>query len=158
MIRNITLHGSLATIAGTDTYRFDVDNNTQLFSAFRSINPKLSLAMLKCPELAIATQDGDKIEDGAFGYGTAPDIHIASAVDGSNIYVQIALLVISLYLSSRMVNKMTGNNATGQKSTMFSGAINSTQQGGAIPIIYGKKCLVGSNVVSSDVQFYNTVT
>lgn len=158
MKREIYLDGSLAKYLDGGKITLDVDNVPQLMAALRAQNEQLNIAIRSASDLYIGIPETEK-QDLDFGFGNVEEIHLVPATEGAGAtYVAwVAIgLVVALAVRVLTASKMTGNRAAGQKSTMFSGPINSTQQGGPIPIIYGKKVLVGSTVIASDVQYYTT--
>jgi predicted phage tail protein len=168
MIRNIKLHGSLAKAADEVEFHFDVDTQHELFAAFRAHSSKLDMALRKAGTVSlIATdangEDARSIHDG-FRFGdTAATIDVVAHTEGAYFiipylwYIAVAI-VVSVATTMLMSHIQTNSNGSGgSKDTIFNGATNSTDQGGPIPVIYGKKCLVGSTIIAADESFFNTV-
>ncbi len=61
------------------------------------------------------------------------------------------LLGVSLLLTKKAKKKTTDDAATSQDNYMFSGPENVTEQGTAVPLVYGQ-CFVGSVVVSAGLE------
>lgn len=166
MIRDIKLYGTLEKIAGQKSYRFDCDNQTQLFAGLRAQCPELDVPMRSMQTFSlVATESHEEtnptqIQDGFRFSNKAKVIHVAPSTEGAWWYV-IWFLVIAIvsYAITRLTMPHLGgnNNAGGSRSTMFNGPTNATDQGGPIPIIYGKKVLVGSTIIAVDEDYSNLV-
>ncbi len=165
MIRNIRLHGSLAKAAGQDTFRLDVNTQHELFLALKAQGPRVDMALRKAGSVHIVQtgdddQDPSAVEDGFRFSDKAKNLHVAASTEGAwnfVIYAVIAL-VVSFAVSKLMTHLQTNSNGSGgAKDTMFNGPVNPTDQGGPIPIIYGKKVLVGAQVIASDEDYFNVV-
>jgi len=161
--------GSLAKAAGQTDYTLDVDNQNQLFAALRSQNSKLDMALRNRPVALIASDENDQdakpIKDGFSFSNKATKIHVGvdteGAADGGVGEVMfIAALVmaaVSVVIMMTMKTKTNTNGSGGARSTMFNGAVNSVDQGGPITIVYGKKLLIGSQIIAVGEQYFNTV-
>jgi predicted phage tail protein len=165
VIRNIKLHGSLAKAAGVSDFRLDVNTQHELFLALKAQGPDVDMAMRRAGAVHIVqTGDNDEnpaaVEDGFQFSSKAKNLHVAASTEGAwnfVIYAVIAL-VVSYVTTKLMTHLQTNSNGSGgAKDTMFNGPANTTDQGGPIPIIYGKKVLVGSTIISSDEDYYNIV-
>jgi predicted phage tail protein len=171
MIREIKLYGSLQKAANTDVIRLNVDTQSHLFAALRAQSTSLDMRLRTTQSVYIVATDENgenavSVEPGFSFSSAAKQLHIASSTEGADpfsdtaiiIYVMVAIAVVCMVVSTMLINKMDGtNNSTGAKSTMFNGAVNSTDQGGAIPIICGKKMKVGSTIISVGESFANLV-
>jgi predicted phage tail protein len=171
MLREVKLYSSLAKAAGTDVIQLNVDTQQHLFAALKAHSTSLDMTLRTTESVYIVATDENgenavSIEPG-FGFSsTAKQLHIASSTSGAfplaawAIWdiVLVVVMVAVVVISSMLINKLNGtNNSTGAKSTMFNGPVNSTDQGGAIPIICGKKVLVGSTIISVAEDYYNVV-
>ena len=169
MLRQIHLMGSLAKAAGQTDYTLDVDNQNQLFAALRAQNSKLDMVLRNRPVALIASDENDQdaklIKDGFSFSQKAKKIHVGvdteGAADGGVMEVMaiVALVigVVSIAIMMTMKTKTGTNGSGGARSTMFNGAVNSVDQGGPITIVYGKKVLVGSQIIAVGEQYFNTV-
>lgn len=170
MKRNVHLHGSLEKAAGQEVYRFDCDDQRLMFAGLRAASPALDIALRKAREVKLvgidaSDQRANPIDAGFQFDSSIEDIHIIPAIEGKfavgalGVVEMIAAAVAVSYVTTLLMPKLSAgtNGAGGAKSTMFNGAINTTDQGGPIPIVYGKKTLVGSVVISVDVDFFNTL-
>jgi predicted phage tail protein len=169
MIRNIKLYGALKKATEHPDFRLDVDNEQHLIAALRSQCNSLDLAVRSGP-LAIVASDASgktlKLDEG-FNYGKDVDtLHIVLHSEGgygSEVLIAIEVAVIvsaASIIITRLLTKGLSTNPNGSggaKSTMFNGAVNSTDQGGPIPQIYGKKVLVGTTIIAADEDSFNTV-
>jgi predicted phage tail protein len=168
MLRQFQLSGSLAKAAGTETFNFDVDNQNQLLAALRAQNQKLDMAM-RNRQIAIVATDKEHgnatlIKEG-FTFGEAKTFIVGvpteGAADGGVLEVMaVAALVLGVAaIAIQMLTKVktNTNGSGGARSTMFNGAVNTVDQGGAIPIVYGKKVLVGSQIIAVGEKYFNTV-
>lgn len=175
MIRNIHLHGSLALATDQSVYRLDCDDQAMLFAALKSISSSLERALRKVKEVKLISikLEAEKAEplEPNFKFGSAVDIHLMPCLEGdivvpaiiaaygiwATVAYYVAVAIVVTYVAQALSPKMpTGNagSAGGVKSMMFNGAIQTTDQGGPIPILYGKKLLVGSTVIGSDLDYY----
>lgn len=171
MLRAIKLHGSLDKVVEVSEFDLDVNTQAELFAALKARSSKLDMALRHAGEVALVStnlqnEELTVIEPG-FSFGsTAAKIHLFPPIEGgwvaypilTAIVTAIAAAVISYGLTMLLNHMKTNSNGSGgAKSTMFNGPVNSTDQGGPIPIIYGKKVLVGSTVISVAEDYYNTV-
>jgi len=171
MIRTIHLHGSLEKAAGTSTIAFDFDDQKQMFAAINGFSQSLKMAMRKAQFVKIiatdpATENYEAVSEG-FNFGKAQtDIHVVPEVEGAIVIplawywvvaIYVAVAVATSYIAASLARHMNSgsNGPGGPQSTMFNGPQNSTDQGGPIPIIYGKQCLVGSTVMATDTDYFN---
>lgn len=165
MVRDIKLYGSLAKAADGKSFRFDCNNQHELLAGLKAQCPQLDMALRSTGSVSIVwTKDDEQvdprnIEDGFRFSDEAKVIHISPATEGAWWYVIviIASVVISYAVTRLTMPHNSNSNSGGGRSTMFNGAVNSTSQGGPIPIIYGKKVLVGSTIMGADEDYYNTV-
>jgi predicted phage tail protein len=169
MIRTIFVHGSLRKANNKRrSFMLNVDNQNQLFAAMRARSAELNLALRKHDLLAIWTTDeaGEDVQPIAqgFNFGTAPIIHICPHTEGAYgseailIWAVVAAVVISVATTMLMSHMNTNSNGSGGgKSTMFNGITNTTDQGGAIPIPYGKRLIIGSTIIASDEDYVNLI-
>jgi predicted phage tail protein len=167
MLRKIFIHGSLKKASHISEMTLDVDQQNQLFAALRARSTRLDLALRKHREIAIWTTDiygenAEPVEQG-FNFGKAPHIHICPHTEGSAfiplvVWAVVAAVVVSVATSMLMAHTTSGaNGAGGSKSTMFNGIQNGTDQGGAIPIVQGKRVLVGSTIIASAEDYVNLI-
>jgi predicted phage tail protein len=168
MIRTIKLYGALEKAASKSEYELNVDTQQQLWAALRSKSQKLDIALRRNKVCIAATdKDGNKAKAIHQGFSFSPAaevLHIVAHTEGAAVagiwlvVEMIAVAVVVSVVSSMLISTMTNKHSSGgQRSTMFNGPINSTEQGGPIPIVYGLKCLVGSTIISVDEDYYNTV-
>jgi predicted phage tail protein len=160
------LYGSLEKIAGRKDFRFDCDNQHQLFAGLRAQCPALDIPMRQMQTFSLVSTKTEEeveprqIEDG-FNFGNDEKvIHIAPSTEGAWWYVLyfIIIAVISYAITRLTMPHMGGgNNAAGSRSTMFNGTVTQTDQGGPIQIPYGKKVLVGSQLIAADEDYFNLV-
>jgi predicted phage tail protein len=165
MIREIKLYGTLEKVAGVKSVRFDCDNQHQMFAGLKAMYPDLDMTFRTLKTFAVAsTQSEDDtdpkpIQDGFNFSEKAKIIHLAASTEGA--WLQLAYMVIAMVIAYVVVRltmpHINQNNAGGSRSTMFNGPVNATDQGGPIPIIYGKKVLTGSTIMSADEDYYNTI-
>jgi predicted phage tail protein len=168
VLRQIVLHGSLEKATGESTISLDVDQQNQLFAALRARSTKCDMALRKYNEVSMWTTDADGTGDcliQGMGFGNAQQVHICPHTEGAYIpgaselvvYVIIAAVIVIGAVAISLLSHMqtNSNGAGGGKSTMFNGITNSTDQGGAIPIIYGKRVLVGSTIIGADESYVN---
>jgi predicted phage tail protein len=166
MIRTIVLTETLAKAAGARELRLNVDNPQQLLGALRCYNTPLNMA-LRQQEVGLVASDEDDtnlrgLRDG-FQFGNANTrIHVVTPTDGAWWFVIIAvvMMVVSYAVTRLTMSSMqtNANGPGGPKSTMFNGPVNSTDQGGAIPKVFGKKFLVGTEVIASDESYTNILS
>jgi len=177
MKREIHLYGSLAKITDKSVYTLDCDDQKMLFASLRSLSPKMNYALRKVEQVKIigTNKEKNKVEglDSDFTFGdTVEEIHIVPDTTGdaqaaiaafsitnpwAEVAIYVAVAVATAYITAALTMHLSpGNNgAGGAKSTMFNGPINSTDQGGPIPIIYGTKVLTGSTIIAADVTYIN---
>jgi predicted phage tail protein len=173
MLRTIKLYGSLEKVAGNSTLSFDCDNQQQLFAFFRSFSPAMNLAVRSKLIGLVGSDENDENLEGirsGFSFGEkAKTIHVLPMTEGAQYvwayiaeYVYQALIVAAVsYIVTRLTMSSINTNPNGpggKRSTMFNGPVNSTDQGGAIPIICGKKYLVGSTIMAADETYSNYAT
>jgi predicted phage tail protein len=169
MIRNIKLHGSLAKAADEVEMKLDVDTQHELFAALRARSSKLDMALRKAGNVALIATDVDgedarSIRDG-FRFGDkAANIAVVAQTEGAYfipaiVWWAVAIMAVVQVATTMLMSHVqtNANGSGGAKDTIFNGATNSTDQGGPIPVIYGKKCLVGSTIIAADESFFNTV-
>jgi predicted phage tail protein len=166
MIRNIRLYGSLAKVAKQNEFRFDCDNQHQLFAGLKAMCPELDLTLRQLKTFSIvSTESDDEVEPKTvyenFQFGkNAKYIHVCPSTEGAwwYVFIAIAMAVLSYAVTRLTMPDTNHNNGAGSgRSTMFNGPTNQTDQGGPIPIIYGKKVLVGSTIIAADADYYNTI-
>ena len=158
---------TVAKAAGEDSFNLDVDDQHQLFAALRARSTKIDMALRKLGSVALVETDenetkAEAIDDG-FRFGDkAETIHVVPHTEGAIVGVPLivwaiaAAVVVSIATSMLMAHMNTNpNGAGGSKSTMFNGPVNSTDQGGPIPIVYGKRVLIGSTIIASDEDYVN---
>ncbi len=168
-VRNIHLHGDLGKFG--ELHVFNADNLQHLYAGLKARDPKLDY-YLRTNKVKVIGGVGDNI-DRDFGeglnFGAATDIHVVPSTEGAffipaiyaayGLWAAVAAVAVEVtiaYVALKMAAKMqTNGNGPGQRSNIFSGPVNSTAQGGPIPIIYGKKVLVGSTIISSALQYNN---
>jgi predicted phage tail protein len=158
MIRNIHLHGNLGKVAGHEVLKYDADNIPMLVAALRSFSPKLDYELRTSKLKVVGGYGTDTIEDfgEGFGFGKNTDIHVIPNTCGAwNIVISIVIEIIIAIVAAHLAAKIDTKNGPGQRTTIFSGPVNSTAQGGPIPIVYGKKVLVGSTIISTAIEYYN---
>lgn len=180
MLRQITLHGPLETLAGIRSFEFDVDTPVMLVSALRSQIPGFR-QFCDDHKVAFVTTDGTgeptalTQEDLALTLGSATDIHIIPEVEGAGfggelilaawaagnyvavatyIAVNIAIAVVTGMVISALAPSpdMGGGAAKADEkpSFIYNGAVNVIEQGYAIPLVYGTH-MTGSIVVSAGI-------
>jgi predicted phage tail protein len=162
VIRDIYLYGSLEKAAGQKHFRFDCANQHQLFSGLKSRCPALDMVLRQKRTFHIvATESPDdrnvkQLADG-FSFGDkAKIIHISPSTEGAWWYAaELIIALVVSYVVVRLTMPRLDHNQHGSRSTMFNGPVNSTDQGGPIPIVYGKKVLVGSTIISAAEEYYN---
>lgn len=169
MIRKIHLYGSLAKAAGEDSFEYDVDTQPQLFAMLRRRSPALDMELRRAGQVVICTPDADRktatcVGQG-FNFGKREELHIATHTDGGYFaipYLVTALIAVVVavavaYIGAALMSKNNPNGPGGPKSTMFNGPVNNSDQGGGIQIVYGRKVLVGSTVISVAEDYVNMV-
>jgi len=171
MLRKVHLHGRLKKTAGREVFDFDCDDQSMLLAAIRNLSPEVDLALREVSKVKIIASDSNakKAEpvDGGFTFGdNVTDLHIIPHVVGDysaaamaiweQVAIYVAVAVATSYVSAMLAPKMPSgsNGAGGLKSIMFNGPINSTDQGGPIPVVYGKKVLIGSTVIAVDIDYF----
>lgn len=97
MIREIHLHGPLATKFGTEPIGFDADNVQMLFRGLSSVYPDFMIELRKHNQMAIALKKGDDVsfldEQGLqWSFGDKEEIHIATSEEGSGELAAAAIL------------------------------------------------------------------
>lgn len=169
MIRNIKLYGGLKKATEHPEFRCDVDTPQHLLAALRGQSQSLDMAVRSGALAVVGTNStGDTVElDQGFNYGKDVDtLHIVQHSEGSYgsevlIAIEVAVIVTAAsIIITRLLTKSLNTNPNGSggaKSTMFNGAVNSTDQGGPIPQVYGKKVLVGTTIIAADEDSFNTV-
>lgn len=168
MLRQIHLIGSLAKAAGRTDFNLDVDNQNQLLAALRSQNQKLDMSLRGRAVGIIKSDENDKdlvpVEPG-FNFGKAKKIHVGVDTEGADptgisetaLIIALVAVAASIAILMTMKVKTNTNGSGGARSTMFNGAVNTVDQGGAIPVVYGKKVLVGSQIIAVGERYFNTV-
>jgi len=165
MIRDIRVYGTLEKVAGRKAFRFDCDNQHQLFAGLKAQYPELEMTLRQLKTFSIVSTESDEekdpkvIEDGFSFSDKSKVIHICPSTEGAWWYVivLIASIVISYAITRLTMPSMNHSSSGGSRSTMFNGPVTQTDQGGPIPIIYGKKVLTGSTLIAADEDYYNTV-
>lgn len=126
-------------------------------------------SIFKSTILKVRGAIADATTYGQYWVGSAdhvPDIHVVPEVEGAIVIplawywvvaIYVAVAVATSYIAASLARHMNSgsNGPGGPQSTMFNGPQNSTDQGGPIPIIYGKQCLVGSTVMATDTDYFN---
>jgi hypothetical protein len=163
MIREIELHGAFAKAAGASTFRYDCDTPKQLYAFLRNITPELDL-LLRNRKVGLVTSQPDNSElesiPPGLSFGEKPKLHVASSTDGAYWIIPYLIEALIMAVVSYVVTRLTmssvntnPNGPGGPRSSMFNGPVNSTDQGGPIPIVYGKKFLIGSTIMAADESY-----
>src|SRR5689334_2527483 len=109
MIRDIKLYGTLAKVAEGKTFRFDCDNQHQLFAGLKSQCPALEMPFRQLRTFSIVSTKNDKdvdpvaIEDG-FTFGANDKVlHITPSTEGAWWYViYFAVIAVISYAVTRL--------------------------------------------------------
>lgn len=175
MKRQVKLYGTLAIDAGVDTLTLDVNHPQMLFRALQHCIPDFRKIAAEYGELVIlcTKSNGGKTEvvqsrDIKFPFEGSDTIHVMPQAEGDISYAVAALVAAGLstaaayavvivgvialmYGVSKLAQSLAPKPTTQQSdsSFIFSGPVNSTSQGGPIPIVYGT-CLVGSTIIASN--------
>jgi predicted phage tail protein len=176
MKRTIRLYGSLAIDAGVDELTLDVNHSRMLFRALEHSIPAFRKITRTCPEMmVIGTKMGETNQreivptnDPLRPFADADTIHVLPSTEGdisaavaglvalgvgtAAAYAIVIVGAIALmYGVSKLAQSMAPKPTTQQSdnSFIFSGPVNSTSQGGPVPIVYGT-CLVGSTIIASN--------
>lgn len=163
MIRTIVLHSKLAKAAGVEELHLDVNNPQQLMGALRCQSVALNMALRQQPVGLVASDEDDSNPRGiheGFEFGEKNKrIHVVTDTDGSWWYaIVFVIAAIASYAVSRLTMSSMNTNPNGPggpKSTMFNGPVNTTDEGGAIPQVFGTKFLVGTEIIASDEEYSN---
>jgi predicted phage tail protein len=175
MKRQVKLYGTLAIDAGVDSLTLDVNHPQMLFRALQHVIPNFRKIAAQYGELVILCTKNQgketevvKSHDPRFPFKDSDTIHVMPQAEGDISYAVAALVAAGLstaaayavvivgvvalmYGVSKLAQSMAPKPTTQQSdsSFIFSGPINSTSQGGPVPIVYGT-CLVGSTIIASN--------
>lgn len=177
MIRTFIFHDELARIVGHQTLEFDADTPLLLISALRHQIPAFA-EKANTLKMGFVAKDGDeyvplKLDQVDFDFGDVRNVHCIAVVDGSGIETAVlalatafgvsavaataiilatAAVVVGVVVATLAPTPSSVDNANAEKKESFiwQGVENVTEQGRAIPLMYGT-FLTGSIVVSADV-------
>ena len=179
MLREVRLYGELAEKHGP-VHEFNADYLYTLISGVELNSPGFKQDILRS-NIAIVKDDYDikSEEELQMTLGNTKVIHIfpeiegrskgfnivvgvvliaAGIITGGNPYLiaaGIGMLAVGLLAGSAMgvpvSDPTSGDRADNRPSFMFNGAVNVMEQGGPVPIVYGK-FRVGSTVVSGGID------
>lgn len=175
MLRTIHLYGTLAKETGVDEITFDADNVALVLSGLNHKIPEFRKAASKHRFLnVIGTSDDSVVEavntsDIHYPLGDSTDIHVLPTLDGADpgtavvaalalsgatavivsVAVDLALALTVSLIAEAIAPKPSLSKGVNDRSFIFSGPVNSVNQGGPVPIIYGT-ALVGSTVIASN--------
>jgi predicted phage tail protein len=165
-LRKIKLYGSLAKDAGVDEFNFAFDTVPQLLAVLSSKNPSVAMA-LRTKEIGLAASDDNDANPRGhrtgFNFGVNDKVvHVAPMTEGNFVIIPFLIKAAVAIAISYLVTKLTmshiktgANGPGGRKSTVFNGPVNSTDQGGAIPVVCGKEFLVGSTIIAAAEEYVN---
>lgn len=176
MLREIKFHRQLKDDLGVESIMLDVDNSQQLLLGLKCVLPTFNDVYSKYEFLSMCVEGPEPIEGEVnikTDFADATTIHLLPAIDGdytvaavaayfaiTNVVVAfIVTMAINMAISmalSAIAQSFASKPSTGSGSTapntpsfMFNGPINTTSQGGAVPIAYGT-CMCGSTVIAAD--------
>tara|TARA_R110000824_G_scaffold8235_1_gene37249 strand:+ start:4241 stop:9775 length:5535 start_codon:yes stop_codon:yes gene_type:complete len=165
-MKNIFLHGKLGERFGR-AWTLNVSTPTEAINALFANEPLIEKYLNKKQEEGIAygVKRGKSegfIEKEEYSLTSSRDIHIFPIPQGAgtftvNLLVAVATTAASMYISKKMAEAMERDDSTiaiQTKSYLYEGGQNRFQQGGTVPLGYGR-LKVGSNVISSCVVNYD---
>ena len=167
MIRNVRLYGSLEKAAGRKDFKFGCNTQAELFNGLKVICPSLNMHLRQGKQVYIfwtetLEQEKAKTVESGFRFSDkARYLHVCTGTEGAYAAIPYLIEALVAIVVSYVIVKLTmpsmKQNNNSSRSTMFNGPVNATEQGNPIPIICGKKLLVGSQIISAAEQYYNTV-
>ena len=165
-MKNIFLHGRLGERFGR-VWKLNVDTPTEAVNALFANEPLIEKYLNKKQEEGITYgikrgKSEGFIEREEYNLNSSRDIHVFPIPQGAggftvSLLVAVATTAASMYISKKMAEAMERDEdavAIQTKSYLYEGGQNRFQQGGTVPLGYGR-LKVGSNVVSSCVVNYD---
>jgi predicted phage tail protein len=165
-MKNIFLHGKLGERFGR-VWALNVSTPTEAINALFANEPLIEKYLNKKQEEGIAygVKRGKSegfIEKEEYSLVSSRDIHVFPIPQGAgtftvNLLIAVATTAASMYISKKMAEAMERDDSTvaiQTKSYLYEGTSNRSQQGGTVPLGYGR-LKVGSNVISSCVVNYD---
>lgn len=185
-IKRVYLYGSMAEKFSKEPIELAVDSIEDLNLAFRSIFKDWRAHLNENPNVAFILSDDNKtnarpIPNDFVGmkFGTATEVHMFHELDGEwaaavaafakltisqvivNILVSFAVNAVLGMISQALApspNTGSGSrNVARNESFIYNGAINTMDQGGPVPLIYGY-FMTGSTVVSTSIDIEQLLT
>lgn len=175
VLRTVKFYRGVKEAVELDEIQLDVDDSRMLVAALKAIVPGFKSYAKDNPHISVvvegARSSSDNIESDT-QFAEAHTIHIADTIEGefaAGFFVSLgfstfAATIISFVLNTiisqvissiaqSLAPKPKTDKGTGTQthSFIFNQIINSTNEGDAVPIIYGTT-LVGSKVIASDVK------
>lgn len=164
MLRNIYLYGNLEEKYGHH-HRLDVDNVGEAIRALETNRPGFldTFKSNKCYIIMRGSFDTSNcLSKTTLNINLGKqDLHISPVLEGDAItlvaflvYMLIVLVVCyvaCLLLAPDPPADYDDSELNSKKSFLFSGPTNTMEQGGAIPLVYGRM-IIGSTVVSAGVR------
>ena len=165
-MKNIFLHGKLGERFGR-TWKLNVGSPTEAINALFANEPLIEKYLNKKQQEGVSY--GVKKHKGQgfiskeeYGLLSSSDIHIFPIPQGAGAFavsllIAVATTAASMYVSKKMAEAMERDDSTvtiQTKSFLYEGGENRLQQGGTVPLGYGR-LKVGSNVISSCVVNYD---
>ena len=165
-MKNIFLHGKLGERFGR-VWKLNVDTPTEAVNALFANEPLIEKYLNKKQEEGITYgikrgKSEGFIEREEYNLNSSRDLHVFPIPQGAggftvSLLVAVATTAASMYISKKMAEAMERDDSTvaiQTKSYLYEGAQNRLQQGGTVPLGYGR-LKVGSNVISSCVVNYD---
>ena len=165
-MKKIFLHGKLGERFGR-TWKLNVGSPTEAINALFANEPLIEKYLNKKQQEGISYGIKKHKSEGfmakeEYGLLSSSDIHIFPIPEGAaafavSLLIAVATTAASMYISKKMAEAMERDDSTvaiQTKSYLFEGGKNRLQQGGTVPLGYGR-LKVGSNVISSCVVNYD---
>lgn len=180
IVRRIYLYGAMADKFSKEPIELAVDTIAEINLAFKSIFPEWRDHIREYPNIAFILSDDDKAnarpispEFIEMSFGSANEIHLVPEAVGEwaaalvavkafavkafviNILTSFAVSTVLGMISKALApspDTGAGNkNVASNESFIYNGAINSMQQGGPVPLVYGY-FMTGSTVISTSID------
>lgn len=164
-MKRVFLHGALGDKFG-DEWELDIRAPMEVFGALSANNEEIAKYIFRKQKEGVnfgikKSPDGDFIKSEEESIKTAEDFHIFAIPEGAGLLGSLIMLAVntaaSIYISKKLAEAMERDDSTVSLQTqsyVYNGQENRYQQGGAIPVGYGR-LIVGSNIISNAVVNYD---